>query len=231
MSVLATEERSAVETRQMSSVARTDISVASTHNVEVSEVSTVPMLKSQKSQLSQCSSLRSLNCGNVTMFKSQIGGLALNRRKWSEMGPEWSPGPENRPPGMPRPFSRLWDQSCSPNPPKHSPNSRTADICLVATHNVQVSDMSIVPTPQCSSPRQYHNVEVSDISIVAMSQCSPEMGTEWSPGPENRSPGMLWPLSRLWDRSRGPQLPKYRPNSRSTAPGGRYFHNLRVNLF
>ena len=44
---------SAVETRQISSVARTDISVASTHNVEVSEVSTVPMLKSQKSQLSQ----------------------------------------------------------------------------------------------------------------------------------------------------------------------------------
>ena len=45
------------------------------------------------------------------MFKSQIGGLALNRRQWPEMGPEWSPGPENRPPGMPRPFSRLWDQS------------------------------------------------------------------------------------------------------------------------
>ena len=32
------------------------------------------------------------------MFRSQIGGLALNRRKWSEMGPEWSPGPENRTP-------------------------------------------------------------------------------------------------------------------------------------
>ena len=48
------------------------------------------------------------------MFKSQIGGLALNRQKWSEMGPEWSPGPENRSPGMPRPFCRLWDRSCSP---------------------------------------------------------------------------------------------------------------------
>ena len=59
------------------------------------------------------------------MFKSQIGGLALNRRKWPEMGPEWSPGPENRPPGMPRPFSRLWDRSRGPKPPKYSPNSRS----------------------------------------------------------------------------------------------------------
>ena len=65
------------------------------------------MLMSQKSQQSQCRCLRSLNCGNVTMFKSQIGGLALDRRKWSEMVPEWSPGHENRPPGMPRPFSPL----------------------------------------------------------------------------------------------------------------------------
>ena len=31
------------------------------------------------------------------MLKSQIGGLALNGRKWSEMGPEWSPGLENPP--------------------------------------------------------------------------------------------------------------------------------------
>ena len=31
------------------------------------------------------------------MLKSQIGGLALNRRKWPEMGPEWSPDPENQP--------------------------------------------------------------------------------------------------------------------------------------
>ena len=48
---------------------------------------------------------------NVTMFKSQIVGLALNRRKWPEMSPEWSPGLENPPPGMPRPFPSLWDQS------------------------------------------------------------------------------------------------------------------------
>ena len=43
MSVLAREEMSAVETGQMSSVARTDICLVSTHNVDVSEVSTVPM--------------------------------------------------------------------------------------------------------------------------------------------------------------------------------------------
>ena len=67
------------------------------------------MFKSQKSQL----------------FKSQIGGLALNRRKWPEMGPEWSPGPENGPPSVSRPFSRLWDQSRGPKPPKCKPNSRS----------------------------------------------------------------------------------------------------------
>ena len=50
MSVLATEEMSAVETGQMSSVARADGCLVSTHNVEVSEVSIVAM--------SQCSSLR-----------------------------------------------------------------------------------------------------------------------------------------------------------------------------
>ena len=45
------------------------------------------------------------------MVKSQKVGLALNHQKWSEMGPEWWPGPENRPPGMPRPFPSLWDRS------------------------------------------------------------------------------------------------------------------------
>ena len=48
------------------------------------------------------------------------------------------------------------------------------------------------------------------------------MGPESSPGPENRSPGFARPFSHLWDRSRGPKPPKYSPNSRSTAPGGRY---------
>ena len=94
MSAAETGQMSAVETRQMSSVARTGICLVSTHIVEVSEVSIVPI------------------------FKSQIGGLALNRRKWSEMGPEWSPGPENRSPGFSRPFSRLWDRSRGPKPAK-----------------------------------------------------------------------------------------------------------------
>ena len=59
-----------VSTEDISSVARTHICLVSTHNVEVSEVSSGPM--------PHCSSLRNLNCGNVSMFKSQIGGLALN---------------------------------------------------------------------------------------------------------------------------------------------------------
>ena len=41
---------SAVDTGHMVSFARTDICVASTHYVEVSEVSTVPLFKSQLSQ-------------------------------------------------------------------------------------------------------------------------------------------------------------------------------------
>ena len=57
------------------------------------------------------------------LFKSQISSLALNRRKWPEMDPESAPDPENRPPGMARPFTRLWDRSRGPKPPKYSPNS------------------------------------------------------------------------------------------------------------
>ena len=37
------------------------------------------------------------------------------------MRPEWSPGLENRPPGIPRPFSRLWDRSRGPKPAKIYP--------------------------------------------------------------------------------------------------------------
>ena len=125
MSAVETGQMSAAETGQTSSVARPDTCLVSTHDVEVSEVSTVTM--------SQCSSLRSLNCGNVTMFKSQkpqlcksqIGGLALNRRKWPEMGPEWSPGGENRSPWISRPFPRLWDRSRGPKPPNYTPSSRS----------------------------------------------------------------------------------------------------------
>ena len=93
---------SPAETGQMISVARTYICLVTTHNVEVAADSTVAM--------SQCSSLRGLNCGNVTMFKSQksqlfnsqIGGLALideNGPKWVQngrqvlrIGPRASPG-------------------------------------------------------------------------------------------------------------------------------------------
>ena len=91
-------------------------------------IMTLPQLKLLRHQhcvLRQDRCLRNLNCGNITMFKSRISGLALNRRKWSEMGPEWSPGPENWSSGMLRPFSRLWDRSRGPKPPTYSPNSRS----------------------------------------------------------------------------------------------------------
>ena len=58
MSAVETGQMSAAETGQMSSVARTDICLVSTHNVDVSEVSTIPMLMSQKSQLWQCHSVQ-----------------------------------------------------------------------------------------------------------------------------------------------------------------------------
>ena len=54
MYAAGTGQMSGVETKQMSSVARADICLVPTHNVEVSEVSTVPIMKSQKSQLWQC---------------------------------------------------------------------------------------------------------------------------------------------------------------------------------
>ncbi len=58
------------------------------------------------------------------------------------------------------------------------------------------------------------------------------MGPEWSPGPENGPPGMPRPFSPLWERSRGPKPPKYSPNSRSTAPGGRYcYPDIRSSFF
>ena len=36
------------------------------------------------------------------------------------MGPDWSAGPWNRPPGMPRPFPSLWDQSRGPKSAQRS---------------------------------------------------------------------------------------------------------------
>ena len=74
-----------------------------------------------RSALSQ--HVRGLSFPNSTMFKSQKVGPAPNHQKWFEMGREWSPGPENRPPGMPRPFSRLWDRSRGPGRPRVVPES------------------------------------------------------------------------------------------------------------
>ena len=109
------------------------------------------------------------------------------------------------------------------------------DICLVSTHNVEVSEVSTVAKSQCSSLRNLNcgNVTMfksqksqlfkSQIGGLALNRRKwPEMGPEWSPGPENRSPGFSRQFSRVWDRSRGQKPPKYSPNSRSTAPGGRY---------
>ena len=93
MSSVETGQMSAVETGQMSAAETGQVSAAETGQMSV-EVS--------KSQL----------------FKSQLGGLSLIRRKWFEMGPEWSPGPENRSPGFSRTFPRLWDRSRGPKPPK-----------------------------------------------------------------------------------------------------------------
>ena len=73
LGLFLTHKQCDVETGQMSSVARSDICLASTHNVEVSEFSSA--------SISQCSSLRSLICGNITTSKSQIGGPTLNPQK------------------------------------------------------------------------------------------------------------------------------------------------------
>ena len=64
---------SAAETGQMSSVARTDICVVSTHNVEVSEVSTVAMFKSQKSQLWQCHNVQVSEVSTVQVADRRSG--------------------------------------------------------------------------------------------------------------------------------------------------------------
>ena len=97
------------------------------------------------------------------MFKSQIGGLALNRRKWSEMGPEWSPGLENRPPGMPRPFSRLWDRSRGPKPPKYSPNGS-----------------SVGPKPVQSELKVYTKLQVRTLKSSELRQTRRGLDAVWT---------------------------------------------------
>ena len=152
-----------VSTADMSSVARADICVVSTHSVDVSEVSIVAM--------SQCSSLRSLNCGNVTMFKSQKVGPAPNHQKWPEMGPEWSPGPENRPPGMPRPFSRLWDRSRGPGRPQVGPES-AQDACGMTAIIPQVWDDSPVRLDLSSHIKQrYARADFAPVFLTAAPPC------------------------------------------------------------
>ena len=150
-----------VSTEDISSFARTDICLASAHNVEVSEISTVPMFN--------CGNVTMFNCGNVTMFKSQIGGLALNRRKWSEMGSEWSPGPENRSPGFPRPFSRLWDRSHGPNPRKYRPNSRS-------THPAAATVTGAFGIAFCAGQYAFHLVLFKAAHLILETQFIPQTG-------------------------------------------------------
>ena len=59
---------------------------------------------------------RLVNRLNVTGFKSEKVRLALNHQKWPETGPEWSPGSENPPKWIARPFPSLWDRSRGPKP-------------------------------------------------------------------------------------------------------------------
>ena len=59
------------------------------------------------------------------MLKSQIGSRALNGRKWFEIHPEWSPGLENRPKRILRPFPSVCDGSAASNLTKRARNSRS----------------------------------------------------------------------------------------------------------
>ena len=70
---------SSVETGQMSAVETGQMSAAETGQMSAVETGQMSAVETRQ------------------MLKSQIGGLALDRRKWSEMGPEWSPGLENPP--------------------------------------------------------------------------------------------------------------------------------------
>ena len=58
-------------------------------SVETAAVETGQMSAAEAGQMSAVETRQ--------MLKSQIVRLALNRQKWSEMGPEWSPGLKNPP--------------------------------------------------------------------------------------------------------------------------------------
>ena len=61
-------------------------------SVETGQLSAVEIGQMSAAETGQMSAV-----AKRQMVKSQIGGLALDRRKLSEMGPEWSPVLENPP--------------------------------------------------------------------------------------------------------------------------------------
>ena len=73
----------------------------------MSSVETGQMSSAETGQMSAAETGQMSAVETRQMLKSQIVGLALNHQKWSELGPECSPGLENRPMGMPRPFPSL----------------------------------------------------------------------------------------------------------------------------
>ena len=73
MSAVETGQMSVVETKQMSSVARADICLVPTHNVEVSEVSTVPMLKFRLFNKDFIPSASAIGIGDPAIGPSAIG--------------------------------------------------------------------------------------------------------------------------------------------------------------
>ena len=70
---------SAVETGQMSSVETGQMSAVETGQMSAAETEQMSVVEARQ------------------MLKSQIVCLAPNLQKWSEMGPEWSPGLKNPP--------------------------------------------------------------------------------------------------------------------------------------
>ena len=83
----ATQDMSAAETGQMSAAGTGQMSSVATPDTSLVSNSQYTKLKSQKSELSQYHN-----------SKSQMDGLTLNHEQCSDMGPEWSPGCQNRPP-------------------------------------------------------------------------------------------------------------------------------------
>ena len=142
-SVLSQQQTSVLSQQQTSVLSQQQTSVLSQQKTSILSQQKTRQLPAS-GRLLLCQSLTSVGQapmhGQVTMFKSQIGGLALNRRKWPEMGPESSPGPENQSPGMPQPFSRLWDrsrgQTASKPQSKPRPNRGPNRVWSVSTRKI-----------------------------------------------------------------------------------------------